>query len=105
VDRVTAILSENPGAIREARANGRRPLSAAVEFRHDAIVRLLLEAGADPRWPEYGSDKGASLRIAVSKPNNRAMVELLLAHGADPNSDIDSGGTAVWARRRNCGRC
>ena len=24
------------------------------------------------------------------------MVELLLAHGADPNSDIDSGGTAVW---------
>jgi ankyrin repeat protein len=96
LDRVKAILGENATAIRGLRANGRRPLSAAVEFRHDAIVRLLLDAGADPRWPEYGSAKGASLRIAVSKPNNRATVELLLAHGADPNSDIDSGGTAVW---------
>jgi ankyrin repeat protein len=95
-DRVKAILAENPSAIRDLRANGRRPLSAAVEFRHDAIVTLLLDAGADPRWPEYGSPKGASLRIAVSKPHNRALVELLLARGADPNSDIDSGGTAVW---------
>ena len=56
----------------------------------------LLEAGADPRWPEYGADTGASLRIAVAKPDNRAMVELLLGHGADPNGEIDSGGTAVW---------
>ena len=93
---VKAILGENPRAIRDARANGRRPLSAAVEFRHDAIVRLLLEAGVDPRWPEFGADKGAALRIAVAKPDNRALVELLLAHGADPNSSIDSGGTAIW---------
>ena len=66
-----------------------------MEFRHDAIVRLLLEAGADPRWPEYGSDKGASLRIAVSKPNNRAMVELLLAHGANPSERWDHWGALV----------
>ena len=96
LDRVKSILDKDPTAIRDLRTNGRRPLSAAVEFRRDAVVRLLLEAGADPRWPEYGSSRGASLRIAVSKPDNRAMVELLLAHGADPNSDIDSGGTAVW---------
>lgn len=96
LDRVKAILHENPGAIRDVRGNGRRPLSGAVEFRHETIVRLLLEAGADPTWPEYGADRGASLRIAVSKPDNRAMVELLLAHGADPNGQIDSGGTAVW---------
>jgi ankyrin repeat protein len=96
IDRVKALLAEKPESIREVRGNGRRPLSAAVEFREDAIVRLLLEGGADPTWPEFGADRGASLRIAVSKPNNRSMVELLLAHGADPNGQIDSGGTAVW---------
>jgi ankyrin repeat protein len=96
IDRVRALLADKPDSIGELRANGRRPLSAAVEFREDAIVQLLLEAGADPRWPEFGADNGAALRIAVSKPHNRSMVELLLAHGADPNGQIDSGGTAVW---------
>jgi ankyrin repeat protein len=97
VGRVTAILDEDPRAIRQARANGRRPLTAAVEFGHHPIVRLLLDRGADPKWPEYGADRGASLRIAVAGQGDRALVELLLAHGADPNGQVDSGGSATWA--------
>jgi hypothetical protein len=27
--------------------------------------------------------------------NDRELVELLLAHGADPNGYLDSGGTAI----------
>jgi ankyrin repeat protein len=94
--RVTSILDEDPAAIRQARANGRRPLTAAVECGYPAIVQLLLERGADPTWPESGAPRGASLRIAVDG-GDRALVELLLAHGADPNSGIDSGGSATLA--------
>jgi hypothetical protein len=53
-------LDADPERIREIRPNGRRPLSAAVEFGHDAVARLLLDRGADPGWPEQGSPKGAS---------------------------------------------
>jgi ankyrin repeat protein len=94
---VKAILDENPDAIRQARANGRRPLTAAVEFGHRAIVQLLLERGTSPTWPELGAPRGAALRMAVNGRGDRPLVELLLAHGADPNSDIDSGGSATMA--------
>jgi ankyrin repeat protein len=73
-------------------------LSAAVEFGHDAIARLLLDRGADPCWPEQGSARGASLHYA-SRAGNLPLVELLLAHGADPNSDIDSAGNATTAAK------
>lgn len=94
--RVTAILDDDPTQIRSMRSNGRRPLSAAIEFGHRDIARLLIERGADPRWPEQGADKGASLHMAA-RAGDRELVELLLAHGADPNSHIDSAGNAVYA--------
>ena len=97
-DRVRALLDQNPERIRGIRPNGRRPLTAALTFGHIAIARLLLERGADPAWPEVGSPKGASLRIAAGD-GDREMVELLLAHGADPHSDIDSGGSALFAAK------
>ena len=52
VTRVIAILDADPARIREARPNGRLALSAAAEFGHEPIVRLLLERGADPTWPD-----------------------------------------------------
>ena len=64
--------------------NGKRPLSAAVEFGHDDIARLLLERGANPRW------EPAEAVHAASSRGNLAMLKLLLEHGADPNEEIDS---------------
>jgi ankyrin repeat protein len=99
IERVAAILDEDPARIREARPNGRRPLSAAVEFGHARIVRLLLERGADPTWPDAdGSTRGAALH-AAARAGDRPLVELLLAHGADPNGYVDAAGNATFAAR------
>jgi ankyrin repeat protein len=98
LDFVRRALDANPTRISEIRPYGRRPLSVAVEFGHDAVVRLLLERGANPGWPEQGSPRGASLHCA-SRTGNQPLVELLLAHGADPNSDVDSAGNATFIAR------
>ncbi len=99
IDRIVAMLDEDPKRISETRPNGRRPLSAAVEFGHERIVRLLIERGADPTWPDAdGSPRGAALH-AAARAGNRPLVELLLAHGADPNGYVDSAGNATFAAK------
>jgi ankyrin repeat protein len=98
VQRVTALLEEDPSRIREKRANGKRPLSVAVEFGHEAVARMLLARGADPTWSERGGGKGTSLH-AAARAGNRDLVELLLAHGADPNGHVESAGSAIFAAK------
>jgi len=97
--RVMAMLDEDPSRIRESRPNLRRPLSAAAQFGHHDIVRLLLERGADPTWPDTDdSPRGAALH-AAARAGNRPLVELLLGYGADPNGFVDSAGNAVFAAK------
>jgi ankyrin repeat protein len=36
---------------------------------------------------------------AAARAGDRPMVEVLLAHGADPNGGIDSAGNATYAAR------
>jgi ankyrin repeat protein len=98
LDRVTALLDQDPTCIRGVRRNGKRALSAAVEFGHREIARMLLERGADPTWPECDAPRGASLH-AAARAGDTELVELLLAHGADPNSHVDSAGNAVYAAK------
>lgn len=97
-DRVKAILQKDPAQVRQARPNGRRPLSAAVEFGHDDIARNLLDRGADPCLPELTAERGAALHIASSR-GNRDLVELLLKHGADPNAHNDAGGNSMFVAK------
>jgi ankyrin repeat protein len=96
--RVEAFLDEDPDRIRESRPCGVRALSAAARFGHEEIVRLLLERGADPTWPEADAPRGAALYFAA-RGGSRSMVERLLDHGADPSAPLESSGNATYAAR------
>jgi ankyrin repeat protein len=98
LDRVNELLDEDPRRLSAAPPNGRRALTAAVQFGHGAIARLLHDRGADPNWPEKDASRGAALHASASA-GDRELVELLLAHGADPNSHVDSSGNAVFAAK------
>jgi ankyrin repeat protein len=99
IDRVAKILDADRARLREARPNARLALSAAAEFDHFDIVKLLLDRGADPTWPDcHDSARGAALHAAARR-NDGPMVELLLAHGADPNGFVNAAGNSVYAAR------
>jgi ankyrin repeat protein len=99
LDRVTALLDQDPQGVRAVRPSGKGALSSALQFGHERIVRLLLDRGADPNWPEGSiAPRGSALHIAA-RAGDRVMVELLLEHGADPNSHVDSSGSATYAAK------
>lgn len=66
-------ISRNPMVI--------QPIHAATAGNHLGIVRLLLEAGADPNAVQQD---GFRPLHAAAQNGNAAMVRLLLEHGADP---------------------
>jgi ankyrin repeat protein len=99
LQQVTKMLDADPTRLHESRPNGRLALSAAAEFDHFDVVKLLLDRGADPTWPDcHDSDRGAALHAAARR-NDRPMVELLLAYGADPNGFVNAAGNSVYAAR------
>lgn len=79
-----------------------KPLIIAVMTNSLEMVRLLLDAGADPnvKWNDkVEKDHGlTALMSAVSPPRGPELLELLLARGADPRVTTRKGKTALsWA--------
>jgi len=69
------------------------PLQHAILERQSGAVRLLLDRGADPNRVA-GPNAPAPLLLAAGDPDP-TFVNLLLAHGADPAVEGDSGVTAL----------
>ena len=67
-------------------------LCNATMSGHSDIVRLLLEAGANPSQPEPGLAPRGSALIGAASRGDEELVRLLLAHGADPNGGVESSG-------------
>jgi ankyrin repeat protein len=102
VNRVAALLSQgaDPNTLLVESPHW-RPLAAALEEVgwYDGpmeIVRLLLQAGADPNgWD--GEHNSTPLHLAM-RLNNKEAIQLLLEAGADPNLVSAEGESALsWA--------
>jgi ankyrin repeat protein len=98
--RVRELLSADPSVADAHDACYRRPLSGAVANGHTEIVRLLLDAGANPNAKEAVCQGGYSLHTAAWKGDGE-IVRLLLDHGAIPQHWVDSSGDAMFAALHN----
>jgi len=76
-----------------------KPLIEAALLNRGEIVRILLEAGADPdittSTPEEDLRDETALMHAVDQPDKIRVVELLLKHKANPNLTSNQGLTAL----------
>lgn len=76
-----------------------KPLIVAVMANSLEMVKLLLDAGADPnvkRNDKVERDQGlTALMSAVSPPVSPELLDLLLARGADPHVTTRKGKTAL----------
>ena len=91
IEAMTILLDRgaDPGA-RDA-INGWTALSHAIHKRQAGAVRLLLERGVDPNT---AARRLRPLAMAAAD-RDPAILELLLAHGADPHARGIGGSTAL----------
>lgn len=98
VSRVASLLRRG-APINAADKFGTTPLYRAAVQGEREIVRLLLEAGADPNLESGAEDEGMPLCAAASWGRTE-IVRLLLQHGADPSAPDRGPMTALaWAER------
>ena len=84
-------------AARDPAASARCPRPSSSAIRRS--FACCSTRGADPNAPEGATaPRGVALH-AAARAGDRELVELLLAHGADPNGGIDSSGSATYVAR------
>ncbi|RPD42259.1 ankyrin repeat domain-containing protein [Chitinophaga barathri] len=101
IQRVRQLLDEDPSLANRLsdyvtyyQGSG-SAINNAVSGGHKAIVKLLLERGADPNLPEPGiAPNGHAIYTAVVN-GDIEMVKLLLQYGAHPNVEVESSADAL----------
>ena len=100
---VVRLLLERGARVDAASANGMRvmPLHSAAAARSVPIARLLLADGAPVNARQGQGELGFTPLMEAAFNGQRDMVEVLLAHGADPSLRDDKGATAADHARNN----
>jgi ankyrin repeat protein len=80
---------------RDVRAIAAHAFASAISSQDVEAVRALLEAGADPRrYRDDDNQPAAAVPEAIDHRCAVEVIELLLAHGADPNQTGKDGRSA-----------
>jgi len=100
VDRLRALLEEDPSLANAWAEDGFQPLGLASFFGHVEAARLLVERGAEVNSASRNDFKVMPLHSAVAEKDPETRYEiaaLLLEHGADPNARQQDDFTPLMA--------
>jgi ankyrin repeat protein len=92
IRRIQALIQNSPDLINAPGTNGLTPLHQAAAAGYLSVARFLLANKADVNAPTTGTGqrranaKAATALMIAAHAGNKAMVELLLDHGADVNA-------------------
>jgi len=100
VDRLQALLDDDPALANAWAEDGFQPLGLASFFGHVDAVRLLVERGAEVNSASRNDFKVMPLHSAVAEKDPETRYEIakvLLEHGADPNARQQDDYTPLMA--------
>ena len=101
LDRLDAVLDEDPGAPNAWSPDGFSPLALAIFGGRADAVRLLLDRGADVE----ALSRHATIQVrplhTAAFVRNAELGRMLLEAGADPNSQAEGGFTALHSAAQN----
>ena len=90
--KVAEILRNKQADPNTVFADGNTALHIACTKGNAAMIKTLLDAGADPNIRQVHNSKRTALQLSLSQPKkiDLDIVDLLLKHGADPNPGFNS---------------
>lgn len=95
-ERVKALLGEDKSLTDARDQDGSTPLHCAAWKGHEAVVELLLEAGADANAQNENDHWGTTPLHAAAQANQASIAQLLIDHGADLNAKDREGRTPMF---------
>jgi ankyrin repeat protein len=101
IDRLRALLEEDPGRVNESSPDGFTPLHLALFGGSEDAVRLLIERGADVEALSTASFAQVRPLGTAVFVRSVPLATILLDAGADPNGAEEGGSTPMDAAVQN----
>lgn len=94
-EKVKSLIARDANLIQARDADGSTALHCATWKGHQAVVALLLSAGADVSTHNRNEHWGTTPLHAAAHANQAAIARMLIEHGADVNAPDMNGKTPL----------